>query len=109
MKSEVAVRNPVGVPVAINLATTIITTAAFTQVMPATPKSASAFEILNSSAQPLILAFGAAGVEVPTPYIIPPDTASSLISMEIPVGTRVSAKAVGASTAGGWLTMSLFA
>lgn len=77
-----------------------VTTSAWTQLISATPKAASAVIVSNSTSSFLILGRGAAASEVSTGLIIPPREVGILIPINIKKGERLSLKAISADTTG---------
>lgn len=85
---------------------TPVTTGAYVQLIAATSGAATAIEIFDSSGQTMSLAFGAPGSEVQQALIFP--GGNGLISLVIPVGTRVSIKAVSANATVGEIDANLY-
>lgn len=83
-----------------------VTTAAYTTLIASTAAAATRIEIFDSSGETLLLAFGAAASEVDKIYILPGGNGSILLT--IPVGTRLSIKAVSANASTGELTVNLY-
>lgn len=83
--------------ISINLATVNtgagVTTAAYTQVTASLPHASSAMEVYNGSDSTLILATGAAGLEVALPYYVLPGK-SVVLPIEISRNQRVAVKAL---------------
>lgn len=78
--------------------TSNVTTAAYTQLVASTSATAHKVQIFDSSGQTLVLAFGAGGAEVDQFFIFPGGVE---IDYLVPVGTRVSIKAVSANATSG--------
>lgn len=76
-----------------------VTTAAYTQLIASLAAAVSQLFIFDSSGQTLVLAVGAPGSEVDKAYIIPGGNGE--LNLKIPLGSRVSIKAVsGDATVG---------
>ena len=85
---------------------TSVTTSAYTQLFASTAAVINAIEIFDSSGQTLALAFGTPGSEVDQLYIIP--GGNGRIPLSIPLGTRVSIKAVTATASAGYIDVNLY-
>ena len=86
--------------------TTPVTTAAYVQLIASTSAVSSLCELFDSSGQTLVLALGAVGSEVNQFYINP--GGNGQVSLNIPVGSRVSIKAVTASATAGYINLNLY-
>lgn len=84
---------------------TNVTTAAYVELIASTSDIINEVHIFDSSGQTLVLAFGAAASEVNKLYIFP--GGNGPVSLRIPLGTRLSVKAISANATVGELTMSL--
>lgn len=82
-----------------------IVSGSYSQLVSASP-SASEVEIFDSSGQTLVLAFGSAGNEANQVYIFP--GGNGRIPLNIPVNTRLSAKAISADAVSGELDINLY-
>lgn len=80
----------------LNFASTNVTNAAYVELIASTAAAAKTVQIFMSSGEPLHLAFGAAASEVDKLYIIP--GGNWILSLQIPIATRLSVKAVNAVT-----------
>lgn len=74
---------------------TPVTTAAYVTLIPTTSAAISEIFIFDSSGQTLVLAVGAAGLEVDQIYIVP--GGNGIVPLAIAAGVRVSIKAVSAN------------
>lgn len=83
-----------------------IGTGAYTQLVASTTSAANTIEIFDSSGQLLYLATGAAGAEVNQMIIFP--GGNGRVTLQIPAGTRVSAKAITASATSGYLAINFY-
>lgn len=108
MKGSVAVRNPVGTPLANDCSSVTITSAAYVQLTASLGASCSAIEVQNTSAKAIKLAVGAAASEVDK-YIVAPANQSLILPIEIAKGARVSAKALGADATTGFFIVNFLA
>lgn len=85
---------------------TPVTTSAYQTIVGATADEITSISIFDSSGQTLVLAFGAIGSELDKIFIPPGGT--GLVDLRIPVGTRLSVKAVSATANSGEINLSLF-
>jgi hypothetical protein len=83
-----------------------VTTAAYVQLVASTTLPTSSMEIFDSSGQTLKIAFGSAGNEVDQFQITP--GGNERIPVLIPVGTRVSIKAISANATTGELDINFY-
>jgi hypothetical protein len=81
-----------------------VTTAAYVQLVAATTYSMKNLRFFDSSGSCMILAIGAAGLEVDTLYI-PPGGSGTPFLVTIPAGTRISLKALDTSATSGRFLM----
>lgn len=84
-----------------------VTTAAYVQVIAATPADLSGLYIFDSSGQTLVLAAGAPGSEVDLFQIVP--GGNNQLPEILPAGTRLSVKAISADAVDGELTINYLA
>ena len=105
MKGSIALRKPVAVPVANDCSGTTITSAGYVQLVASLAAPASAMEVVNTSAKAILIAFGAAGLEVDQ-YVIAPGAFGQIIPVEAKKDIRVSAKALGANATTGFLCIN---
>jgi hypothetical protein len=94
--------------VAVNAATTNITTSAWAQIVAAMPKACTAVEVYNPSGSTLQIAVGGAGSEVALPYTIIPGGETTPIPLEIAKGARVTLKAIDTTVSTGYITINFF-
>jgi hypothetical protein len=85
---------------------TNITTSAYVQLTAASSRDSEALVISNNTTKTLILAVGAAASEVDQCYI-PPSAVGLIIPLRIPLGSRISVKALDASATTGFLAISV--
>lgn len=90
------------------MSSTNITTSAWVQLIAALTYGASAVEVINNGAQPLQIAMGGAGSEVAIAYTIPPGGTPGLIPAEFLKNSRISVKAIGATSDSGYLILNFF-
>jgi len=83
-----------------------VNTTTYTELTPATSDISKRIEIHDSSGQSLVLAFGATGFEVDQIYI--PVGGNGQILLSIPMGTRLSVKAVSNDATSGELLVNLY-
>ena len=83
-----------------------VSTAAWTQVVASVAADVNKMEIFDSSTQIMILGIGAAGFEVP--YIYIPVNGNGKVDVSIPVGTRISIKALTADATTGYSVMNFY-
>ena len=93
-------RTQANAPVYNAYGTTIVTTAAYVQLIASTTAATTFVDIFDSSGQAMILATGAAASEVILAYI-PPGGLSTALT--IPAGTRVAVKALTSTASSGYL------
>lgn len=108
MKSFVAVRKPVGTPIANDCSSVNIASGSYTQLSSSLGAAVSAIVAFNTSAKAIKLAIGGAGSEVDQ-IIIPPSTLGMLIPVEWAKTARLSAKALGADATTGFLVVNFLA
>jgi hypothetical protein len=87
-------------------AITNVTTAAYVQLIAATASYVTNIDIFDSSGETLFLAFGAAAAEVDQLLITPGGVGP--YNCTIPVGTRISVKAITATASVGEIDINLF-
>ena len=85
--------------------TTNVTTAAWVQIIAATPSDIKEFEVYDSSGQTMLLATGAPGAEVIIAQI-PPGGMAGVANFTIAAGTRISTKAVSGTANSGTLVFN---
>ena len=92
------------------MASTNLTTSAWTTVIAALTSACSAIEVFNPSGSPIQFALGAAGSEVAIPYTILPGGTTSFIPFEMTNKSRLSAEVVagGSTISTGYLIVNLF-
>jgi len=72
-----------------------VTNAAYFQLTASTPAPISLLEVMDTSGEEFILAFGAAGLEVDQANLFP--GGNDELSLIVPIGTRISIKAKNAA------------
>lgn len=92
---------------ALNTASTSVTTSAFVQLSSSTPIVASHLMIANETTSNIIVAFGASGSEIGFCAIGPSSTQTVQVNPLLASAIRVSLKAVDATASSGWITVSL--
>jgi hypothetical protein len=80
-----------------------VTTLAYTEVVAAVASALKGLDIVDTSGQTMVVAFGALGAEVDQFYIIPGGQ-NFPIRKAIPAGTRITIKAVSATADEGEFT-----
>lgn len=85
--------------------TTPVTTAAYVQLVAATPGPITHMYSFDSSGSLLVIAVGAAGLEVDE-FFIPPGGSGAGVEIYIPTGSRVSIKAVDVDATVGYLALT---
>jgi hypothetical protein len=83
---------------------TPVTTAAYVQLLASTSDEINQLYIFDSSGKTLVLAVGGAGSEVDKYYIVP--GGNGLINLTIPVGSRLSIKAVSGTANKGEISIT---
>lgn len=83
-----------------------VTTAAYEELIAATPSDAKIMEIFDSSGQTLVIAFGAAAAEVDQFLVYP--GGNGALKIDVPSGTRISIKAVSANATIGEICLNLY-
>ena len=76
-----------------------VSDAGYTELIAATLDTIKAFTWFESSGQPMVVALGAVGLEV-NKFVIPPGGFNGEISMDIPLGSRISIKQLNAEVLG---------
>lgn len=108
MKGAVALRGPVGTPIANDNSSINITSGAYVQLSASLPAACSGIEVQNTSSKAIKLAVGGAGSEVDQ-FVIAPSMPSTIIPIEIGKGKRLAAKALGADATTGFLIVNFLA
>lgn len=83
-----------------------ITTGAYVQLIASTSADIEVIDVFDSSGQTLVFAVGGAGSEVNQFYIVP--GGNGTIELDIPSGSRLSAKAISADATSGELVINCF-
>lgn len=83
-----------------------VTTGAYVELIASTVAEAVQLEITDTSTQLLVLAFGAAASEVDTLYI--PPGGNGLVNIVVPIGTRLSIKAISGNATTGYLAINAY-
>ncbi len=83
---------------------TPVSTSAYTEIVSSLSAAVSELYIFDSSGRTLFLAVGAAGSEVNKIYIVP--GGNGLIDLAIPLGSRVSIKAIGSAATAGEISIT---
>lgn len=93
--------------ISLSAASTTITTAAYVELDSATDASCNKLSVWNSTTQPIYLAIGASGAENIIKYdVAPGGGAVHLIHQPLARGVRLTARAVGADAATGYLIVN---
>jgi hypothetical protein len=108
LEAKVRVNSTAGLTKAIaptynDYGTTPVTTAAYVELVASTGDQIRKVQIFDSSGETLEFATGAAGAEVPLFYIFPGGVETLV---DIPLGTRLSLKAVTANATAGYFAMN---
>lgn len=109
MKNAIALRKPVQT-VNLDMSGTNVTTAAYATLLAKASnlKSCSGIEIFNPSGSIIKIATGDAGSEVDLPYTILPGGTTGFLAAEIPVGVRISLKAIDTNVTAGRFVLNQF-
>lgn len=107
MKEGVALRYPVGIPLALDTSTTNITNAAWVQFSASMPYACSGLLVHNSGAQPIKVGKGAAASEVDLGLVLPIGV-SIIVPVETAKGVRLSLRSMGSTQSSGIITASCF-
>lgn len=87
---------------------TNVTTSAYVTLDSALNQDTRSIEIFDSSGRTLVLAKGAAGSEIDLPFYIVPGGNANVVDVGlIPLGTRLSIKAIDATASTGVLILNL--
>lgn len=103
----VNIRRPVGLPDAMNTATSVVTATDWNTFDSSVGYACSAVLIHNSGSQPIKMGVGVSGSVVDTGLVFPINV-SALVPIIIQRGSRLSLKSLGATQNSGIITQSCF-
>lgn len=93
----------------LNFSTSPLTTSTYVTLAASTTNAITAFEIYNTTEEPIIIATGAAASEVDKFYIFPGGNAPNVVYLSVNASTRLSLKSLNNPVSGGYILVNLSA